>query len=90
MGGVALHLQLHAPISHLYLTLRGWRGPSYLSLSLDGEPHMRSNGSSDFSASNPIKLSGTSTHAREVVDTTVAIHAPFSLPPPPLLLTNLE
>ena len=53
----------------------------------DGGSHMRSIGSSYFSASS---LGGISTYAREVVNTTIALHGSFSLPFLPLLPTNLR
>ena len=51
---------------------------------------MRSRGSSDFFALSPTSLGGISTHAKEVVETAVALDASFSLPLPLLLPTDLR
>ena len=56
----------------------------------DGGPHMRFTGFFDFSAPIPPSIGGTSARAREVVDTTIALHGSFGLPPPPLLSNDLR
>jgi len=56
----------------------------------DGRSHMRSTASSDLAARHSAGLGSVSTHVREVVDTIVAFHGPFSLPPPSLFSIHLR